>query len=76
MTKVEKIEEILSNNWAAVYETCESVQECSDYILSKLDEDEEMLIHEEWGMFSDMVDDAYHYGFTTLDGVSFELIQK
>ena len=76
MANTEIIQQILSNNWSDVYDICDTVQECSDYILSKLDEDEEMLIHEEWGMFSDMVDDAYHYGFTDYDGKTYQSMEK
>ena len=76
MEKVEKIELILSHNWSDVYDICDTVQECSDYILANVDDDEEMLIHEEWHIFSDMIDDAYHYGFTDYYGKTYKSMEE
>ena len=74
MENVEKIEEILSHNWSDVYDICDTVQEAIDYIYGNSDEQD--VLEEEWNVFTDMVDDAFNYGFTTTAGKEYEPLEN
>jgi hypothetical protein len=74
MNTTDEIEEILSNNWKDVYSICESVQDCIDYIYCNTDDD--TILEDNWDIFTDMVDDAFHGGFITLEGIEFEPMEE
>jgi len=74
MTNTEILQQILSNNWSDVYDICDTVEESIDYIYNNTDKED--ILEEEWDLFTDMVDDAYHYGFTDYDGKTYQSMEK
>lgn len=58
---------IVFTHWTSVYESCDSIQESIDCLMSEMNDVETDYVLENWDDFTDIVDDSFYHGLCNVD---------